>query len=208
MGIKNTVLEMISLVEIFSLENIFPPKNGCLHGNFTTKCGFIKGIDFMHRPLRKSILSKVDSVILGFFGNNVYHNHCMVAVLKPNATAEQINSLTAWLQGRGLTVHITKGELYTIIGLIGDTSQIDIELLESLEMVDSVKRISEPFKSANRKYHPDDSIIEIGGDSQGGGLKIGGPHFQIMAGPCSVESPQQILDIARSVCAIFRSFDN
>jgi len=119
----------------------------------------------------------------------------MIAVLKPNATKEQIENLTAWLESRGLTVHLSKGELYTILGLIGDTSQINTELLEGLEMVDSVKRISEPFKSANRKFHPDDSIIEVGS------LKIGGPHFQVMAGPCSVESPEQILSIARSVCA-------
>ena len=117
----------------------------------------------------------------------------MVAVLKQNATVEQIESLTSWLKERGLTVHISKGELYTILGLIGDTSRIDTELLEGLEMVDSVKRVSEPFKSANRKFHPDDSIIEAGN------LKIGGPHFQIMAGPCSVESLDQVLSIARSV---------
>jgi len=119
----------------------------------------------------------------------------MIAVLKPSATEEQIESLTAWLEGRGLKVHLSKGEFYTILGLIGDTTRIDTELLEGLEMVDSVKRISEPFKSANRKFHPDDSIIEICG------LKIGGPNFQIIAGPCSVESPEQILNIAESVHA-------
>ncbi|MCL2151509.1 MAG: 3-deoxy-7-phosphoheptulonate synthase [Oscillospiraceae bacterium] len=117
----------------------------------------------------------------------------MVAVLKPSATSEQIENLTQWLKERGLTVHISKGEFYTILGLIGDTSQIDTELLESLEMVDKVKRISEPFKSANRKFHPDDSIIEIGD------LRIGGPNFQMIAGPCSVESPEQILAVAQSV---------
>ena len=119
----------------------------------------------------------------------------MVAVLKQNATEEQIQNLRKWLEGRGLSVYISKGESYTILGLIGDTSQIDTELLEGLEMVDTVKRVSEPFKSANRKFHPDDSIIEVGG------LKIGGPHFQIMAGPCSVESSEQILSIAKSVSA-------
>ncbi|MCL2070201.1 MAG: 3-deoxy-7-phosphoheptulonate synthase [Treponema sp.] len=117
----------------------------------------------------------------------------MVAVLKPDATTEQIDNLTAWLEGRGFKVHISKGEFHTIIGLIGDTSKIDTELLGSLAMVESVKRITEPFKSANRKFHPDDSIIEAGA------LKIGGPYFHIIAGPCSVESPQQILAIAQSV---------
>jgi len=119
----------------------------------------------------------------------------MIAVLKPNATTEQIENLTAWFEGRGLKVHISVGESYTVLGLLGDTSRIDPELVEGLEMVDSVKRVSEPFKRANKKFHPDDSIIEIGN------LKIGGPHFQIMAGPCSVESAEQILSIASSVKA-------
>ena len=117
----------------------------------------------------------------------------MVAVLKQDISKEQIDNLTAWLEGRGLKVHLSRGEFHTIIGLIGDTSKIDTELLESLEMVESVKRISEPFKSSNRKFHPDDSIIEVAG------LKIGGSHFHIIAGPCSVESPEQILAIAQSV---------
>jgi len=119
----------------------------------------------------------------------------MIAVLKQDATEEQIENLTVWLEGRGLSVHLSKGEFNTILGLIGDTSRIDIELLEGLEMIESVKRIMEPFKSANRKFHPDDSVVEAGG------VKIGGPHFQLIAGPCSVESPEQILAIAQSVRA-------
>ncbi|MCL2741788.1 MAG: 3-deoxy-7-phosphoheptulonate synthase, partial [Oscillospiraceae bacterium] len=117
----------------------------------------------------------------------------MIAVLKQSATDGQIEALTDWLKERGLSVHVSKGEFHTVLGLIGDTSMIDTELVESLEMVESVKRISEPFKSANRKFHPDDSVIKVSG------LMIGGGHFQIMAGPCSVESPEQILSIARSV---------
>jgi 3-deoxy-7-phosphoheptulonate synthase len=117
----------------------------------------------------------------------------MIAVLKPSATREQIESLTEWLKDRGLSVHESKGEYYTILGLIGDVSRIDTELLESLEMVDSVKRISEPFKKANRKFHPEDTVVDIGG------IKIGGSNFQIIAGPCSVESPEQILEVAQSV---------
>jgi len=119
----------------------------------------------------------------------------MVAVLRQDATKEQIENLTSWLENRGLRVHISVGEFQTILGLIGDTRQIDTELLESLEMVESVKRITEPFKSVNRKFHPDDTIVDING------IKIGGPNFQIIAGPCSVESPQQILDIAEKVSA-------
>jgi len=143
-------------------------------------------------PLSKSGLAQG---LLHFKYYTYWRRIIMVAVLKPSATNEQIKNLTAWLETKGLSVHISKGEFYTILGLIGDTSQLDTELIESLEMVDSVKRISEPFKSANRKFHPDDSIIEVGG------LKIGGPHFQVIAGPCSVESPEQILAIAQSVRA-------
>jgi len=119
----------------------------------------------------------------------------MVAVLKPGVTGEQIENLTVWLEGRGLKVHLSKGEFHTILGLIGDTSKIDTELLEALEMIESVKRISEPFKSANRKFHPDDSVVDAGG------VKIGGAFFQLIAGPCSVESLEQILAIAQSVQA-------
>ena len=119
----------------------------------------------------------------------------MVAVLKQSATDEQIANLVNWVEGRGVTAHLSKGEKYTILGLIGDTSGIDIELLQGLEIIDSVKRISEPFKNSNRKFHPDDTIVEIGD------IKIGGPNFQIIAGPCSVESSEQILTIAQSVRA-------
>ena len=119
----------------------------------------------------------------------------MIAVLKPGATQEQVESLSQWLEGRGFKVHISKGEFRTILGLIGDTSRIDTELLASLEMIESVKRITEPFKSANRQFHPEDSVVEI--DK----LKIGGPHFQLIAGPCSVESPEQILAVAEGVHA-------
>ena len=125
----------------------------------------------------------------------IRRRYIMIAVLKQDATEEQIENLTVWLEGRGLSVHLSKGEFNTILGLIGDTSRIDIELLEGLEMIESVKRIMEPFKSANRKFHPDDSVVEAGG------VKIGGPHFQLIAGPCSVESPEQILAIAQSVRA-------
>ena len=125
----------------------------------------------------------------------------MIAVLKPNTTQEQIEKLTSWLEDRGLKVNLSKGEFYTILGLIGDVSKIDTELLEGLEMVDSVKRISEPFKRANRKFHPDDSVVEVAQGEGKTGKKIGGSDFHIIAGPCSVESPGQILEIAQSVKA-------
>ena len=119
----------------------------------------------------------------------------MIAVLKQGVSKQQIDNLCNWLKEQGVDVHISEGKYYTVLGLIGDTSKIDMELLEDLEIVDSVKRISEPFKSANRKFHPEDTVIEVGD------LKIGGGNFQLIAGPCSVESEEQILEVAESVKA-------
>jgi len=119
----------------------------------------------------------------------------MIAVVKPGANEQQIDNLVSWFHSRNLKTNVSKGEFQTIIGLIGDTSQVDIDLLEGLEIVESVKRISEPFKRANRKFHPEDTVIDIGG------FKLGGGQFQMIAGPCSVESPEQILCIAESVKA-------
>jgi 3-deoxy-7-phosphoheptulonate synthase len=117
----------------------------------------------------------------------------MIAVLKPHAPQAQIDSLIAWFKDQGLNVHVSVGEYQTILGLIGDTSKIDMELLEVLDIVESVKRISEPFKNANRKFHPEDKIIEVGN------VKIGGGNFVMIAGPCSVESESQILEVAQKV---------
>lgn len=119
----------------------------------------------------------------------------MIAVLKAGTTDAQIENLSNWLRQQGLDVHLSRGSVHTIIGLVGDTAKIDAELLESLEIVDSVKKISEPFKSANRKFHPDDSVISVGNTS------VGGDIFAIMAGPCSVESEEQVMEIARAVKA-------
>jgi len=119
----------------------------------------------------------------------------MIAVVKQGASEQQIDNLVSWFHSRKLKTNVSKGEFQTIIGLIGDTSQLDIDLLEGLEIVESVKRISEPFKRANRKFHPSDTVIDIGG------YKLGGGNFQMIAGPCSVESPEQILCVAESVKA-------
>ena len=119
----------------------------------------------------------------------------MIAVLKKETTKQQLENLTSWLKSQGLDVHISEGKYQTIVGLVGDVAKIDDELISSLEMVESVKRISEPFKSANRKFHPDDTVISIGN------TKIGEGNFAIIAGPCSVESEEQIVEIAKSVKA-------
>ena len=119
----------------------------------------------------------------------------MIAVLKQGTDEQKMNSLIDWLRARGLDVHISRGEFHTVLGLIGDTAHLDTEILESLEIVESVKRVSDPFKSANRKFHPDDTVVSVGD------VKIGGGHFAVMAGPCSVESPEQIAEVASRVKA-------
>ncbi len=117
----------------------------------------------------------------------------MIAVLKRGTTLTQRQHLVDWLKNMNLDVHISEGVEVTVLGLIGDTSRIDMELLKSLEMVESVKRVSEPYKQANRKFHPKDTVVEIGD------AKIGGGHFALIAGPCSVESEEQIIEVAMAV---------
>lgn len=119
----------------------------------------------------------------------------MIAILKPGTTPAQTDHLVSWLKAMNLDVHISHGEEVTILGLVGDTTRVDIDLLKSLEMVDTVKRVSEPFKQANRKFHPMDTIIEVGN------ARIGGGYFTMIAGPCSVESEAQIVEVAQAVKA-------
>ena len=123
----------------------------------------------------------------------------MIAVLKNGVTEVQKNNLIAWLKNQGVGVHLSEGEYQTVIGLIGDTSRIDIDLLSGLDIIEHVTRISEPFKCANRRFHPQDTVVEIGsGENK---VLIGGGHFAVIAGPCSVESEEQIVGIARAVKA-------
>lgn len=117
----------------------------------------------------------------------------MIAILKHGTTTQQTQHLVEWLKHMNLDVHISAGQEVTVLGLIGDTSRVDMELLSSLEIVESVKRVSEPFKQANRKFHPKDSII------QAGTARIGGGYFGMIAGPCSVESEAQIIEVAQAV---------
>ena len=119
----------------------------------------------------------------------------MIAILKPGTTPAQTQHLVSWLKNMNLDVHISQGKEVTILGLIADTSRIDMELLKSLEMVETVKRVSEPYKQANRKFHPQDTIIEVGD------ARIGGGYFAMIAGPCSVESEEQIIEVAQAVKA-------
>ena len=117
----------------------------------------------------------------------------MIVILKASATEEKQNQLIEWLRGQSLGVHISRGEYQTVLGLIGDTSRVDMDLIASLDIVDSVKRVSDPFKCCNRKFHPDDTVIEVRG------VKIGGGNFCLIAGPCSVESEAQIVEVAQDV---------
>lgn len=119
----------------------------------------------------------------------------MIAVLKHGTTQDQMAHLVQWLKTMGLDVHISEGAEVTVLGLIGDTSRVDVDLLGSLEIISSVKRISEPFKQANRKFHPQDTVIQVGD------AKIGNGHFVMIAGPCSVESEEQIICVAEAVKA-------
>ncbi len=119
----------------------------------------------------------------------------MILLLKKETPKDQLDNLVSWLEEQGIKPHFSAGEFQTILGLVGDTSKVDMELLESLDFVESVKRIQEPYKNANRKFHPDDTVIDVNG------VKIGGGTFQMIAGPCSVESEEQIITVAQQVKA-------
>ena len=119
----------------------------------------------------------------------------MIIIVKRGANEERIQDLIHWIESQNLITHVSKGEFTTIVGVIGDTSKLDEDLIMGLDIVDSVKRVSEPFKSANRKFHPLDSVIDVSG------VKVGGGNFAMIAGPCSVESHDQIISIAQDVKA-------
>ncbi len=119
----------------------------------------------------------------------------MIVVLKHDANKDRQEQLIEWLKTMGLDIHISEGHYHTVLGLIGDTAEVDMELIESLDIVESVKRVSETFKCVNRKFHPDDTVVQVGD------VKIGGGNFCMIAGPCSVETEEQIIGIAKSVKA-------
>ena len=119
----------------------------------------------------------------------------MIVILKHDHNPSQLDSLVTWLQDKGITIHTSIGEGNTVLGLVGDTSKLDIDLIAALDIVEDVKRVQEPYKNANRKFHPEDTVIQVGN------TKIGGGNLTIMAGPCSVESEEQVVAIARAVKA-------
>ena len=119
----------------------------------------------------------------------------MIVVLKRGVEEKKKDQLISWLKNQGLGVHISVGEYQTVLGLIGDTTRVDMDLIGSLGIVDSVTRVTEPFKCCNRKFHPDDTVVDVSG------VKVGGGNFVMIAGPCSVESEEQVVGIAKAVKA-------
>ncbi len=120
----------------------------------------------------------------------------MIIALKKDIRKEEQDRLIAWLESYGVRTHISEGEFQTVVGLVGDTTRIDTDLISGLDIVQSVTRISEPFKKANRKFHPDDTVVQVTDQ-----VAFGGGHFQLIAGPCSVETEDQVETIARAVKA-------
>ncbi|HMM06186.1 MAG TPA: 3-deoxy-7-phosphoheptulonate synthase [Clostridiales bacterium] len=117
----------------------------------------------------------------------------MIVILKKDPNKEQLESLIDWLKEKGLQIHVSVGVSQMILGLVGDTSTLDIDLISALDIVEDVKRVQEPYKKANRKFHPGDTVVKVGN------TQIGGGNLTVMAGPCSVESEAQIVAVARAV---------
>ena len=119
----------------------------------------------------------------------------MIIILKKGASATEIENLKALLESKNITPHVSQGELETIVGCVGDIAHLDPGVIEAMDSVESVQRIQESYKAANRKFHPDDTVIDCGG------AKIGGGSFAVIAGPCSVESEEQLVGVAKAVKA-------
>ena len=119
----------------------------------------------------------------------------MIIVFKPKTKDEDVQKIVEQVEEKGLTTHIVVGTETTICGIIGDVTKVDPKQLEVSPVVDHVMRVSEPYKLANRAFHPGDSIIDVSG------VKVGGDHLALIAGPCSVESKEQVIAIAREAKA-------
>ena len=117
----------------------------------------------------------------------------MIIVVKKSAGQQQVDNLLTWLKAHRIDPHVSIGAHETLIGCVGDVSHLDIDLVSALDVVESVQRIQDPYKAANRKFHPEDTVVDCSGQ------KIGGGNFQVIAGPCSVESEEQVIGIAKAV---------
>ena len=124
----------------------------------------------------------------------------MIVILKPDCTEAQITALAELIREQGVDVDISKGRYQTVLGLLGDTGRIDGEFIASIECVESVKRVTRTFIGADRRSHPEDTVVQVGD------VKIGGGHFGIIAGPCSVESEEQIMEVAMRFIRFFICF--
>ena len=119
----------------------------------------------------------------------------MIILLKKDAEQSQVENLLTLLRMKNITPSVSVGQMQTLIGCVGDVAHIDPGLIEALDVVESVQRIQEPYKAANRKFHPEPSVIDCSG------VKVGDGHFGVITGPCSVESEEQVVTIARAVKA-------
>ncbi len=117
----------------------------------------------------------------------------MIVVLKQNPNQTQLDYLINWLEGKNISIHTSVGDSHMILGLVGDTSKLDADLISALDIVESVKRVQEPYKNANRKFHPEETVIKVGN------TQIGGGTLTLMAGPCSVETEEQMIAVAKAV---------
>ena len=117
----------------------------------------------------------------------------MIIILKKHAEEGKVEALKREMVDQGLAIHESEGENTRLLGLIGDTSVVDLRHIMANDIVENVKRIQEPYKKANRKFHPEDSIVKIGN------VQIGGGHFGVIGGPCSIESKEQMIEVAEKV---------
>ncbi len=120
----------------------------------------------------------------------------MIVILKSNPNPEQLKNLKKWIESKGIGIHESVGNSHQILGLVGDTSKLDMDLISALDIVDNVKRVQEPYKNANRKFHPEDTVVDVAGVT-----KIGGNNLTLIAGPCSVETEEQMVGVAKAVKA-------
>ncbi|MBQ1256138.1 MAG: 3-deoxy-7-phosphoheptulonate synthase [Clostridia bacterium] len=120
----------------------------------------------------------------------------MIVILKSNPNPMQLENLKKWIESKGIGIHESEGSSHRILGLVGDTSKLDMDLIGALDIVDNVKRVQEPYKNANRKFHPEDTVVDIAGKT-----KIGGGNLTLIAGPCSVETEEQMVGVAKAVKA-------
>ena len=119
----------------------------------------------------------------------------MIVIVKKNTDIKQQENLMAWLKSLNIDIHVSEGAAHTVLGLVGDTSVVDIDLLRALDIVEDVKRVQEPYKNANRKFHEEDTVVQVGNTQLGGGV------FNVIAGPCSIENEEQICLVAAAVKA-------